>query len=141
MSRVRHYLSDLEELAKISAVGFRANRERQYAVMHALQLAIEAAIEIGTHICSSDSLGVPSTYAQTFDLLEASGILAPDLGQQLRAMAKLRNKLVHLYWQIDLDQVYAMLTTRLGTFRQYLVAVETYLGPGTGLLTPTDVRK
>lgn len=64
--RIRQYVKDLRGFADISLEEFRRNRERQYAVLHALQLAIEAAIEIGTHICSADALGAPATYADTF---------------------------------------------------------------------------
>jgi hypothetical protein len=55
-------------MADITPDAFSENRERQYAVLHALRLAIEASIEIGTHICSADALGIPGSYAQTFDL-------------------------------------------------------------------------
>jgi uncharacterized protein YutE (UPF0331/DUF86 family) len=129
LDRVRQYLGDLEVLGRIALSDFLANRERQYAVLHAMQLAIEAALEAGTHICSSDGLGVPATYVETFDLLERAGLLAPDLAGRLRTLAKLRNRMVHFYWKVDLDQVHVVLTTRLGDLREYLVAVETYLGP------------
>jgi hypothetical protein len=39
-SRIREYTNDLRLFAQISEAGFLENRERQYAVLHALQLAI-----------------------------------------------------------------------------------------------------
>src|SRR5438128_626390 len=45
-SRIRRYVADLRQMAAISESDFLTNRERQYAVLHALQLAIEASVEI-----------------------------------------------------------------------------------------------
>ena len=72
-SRIRRYAGDLREMAGISEAAFLQNRERQYAVLHALQLAIEASVEIATHICAADDLGIPSSYAEAFDLIEKAG--------------------------------------------------------------------
>ncbi|MCF7853381.1 MAG: DUF86 domain-containing protein [Candidatus Pacebacteria bacterium] len=125
--RIRRYLKDLELFGDISLEDFRRNRERQYAVLHALQLAIEAAIEVATHICSADALGVPSTYADTFRLLGDAAILPSDLTARLQLMAQFRNRIVHLYWDVDLDQVYAILQDRLDDFESFLQRIEAYL--------------
>lgn len=128
-SRIQRYLRDLRSMANLSSGEFRANRERQYAVLHALQLAIEASIEIGTHICSADALGVPGSYAETFDLLEQAGVIDDRLTPRLRAMARFRNRIVHFYWEVDLDEIYRILSDRLGDFDEYLAAVERYIEP------------
>jgi hypothetical protein len=60
-SRIRRYVADLRDLSQIAEGAFVKNRERQYAVLHALQLAIEASVEIATHICAADRLGTPSS--------------------------------------------------------------------------------
>jgi len=127
IARIRRYVADLRAFAVISADDFRQNRERQYAVLHALQLAIEASIEIGTHVCSADALGVPGSYAETFELLERGAVLPPPLAADLRAMARFRNRIVHFYWEVDLDEVHTILQDRLDDFDRYARAIETYL--------------
>ncbi len=126
-ARIQRYVNDLRAMSDISAESFKQNRERQYAVLHALQLAIEASIEIGTHICSADGLGVPSSYAETFDLLEQARVLSADLANSLRAMARFRNRIVHFYWEMNLDEVHRILSERLTDFDHYLAAIELYL--------------
>lgn len=129
--RIRRYVKDLERFSRISREDFLQNTERQYAVLHALQLAIEASVEIGMHICSADGLGVPSTYAEAFVYLEREKILDSALGDDLRAMARFRNLVVHAYADVDMTRVYEILTTRVKDFSRYLVAIEEYLGePG-----------
>ena len=127
-ARVRRYVKDLAELSQISLKDFKQNRERQYAVLHALQLAIEASIEIGTHICSADDLGIPASYAETFDLLEQGRVINCSLADKLRLMARFRNRIVHFYWELDLEEVYRILNENLPDFELYLVAIEQYLG-------------
>ena len=129
-SRIRMYLVDLRAFASIPESAFLANRERQYAVLHALQLSIEATVEIATHICAADALGTPSSYAEAFDLIERAGIVDAELAEDLRRMARFRNRIVHFYGQIDLPLVYRLLQERLGDFDRYLVAVERYLARG-----------
>lgn len=126
--RIRRYVADLGEMAAISEAAFLENRERQYAVLHALQLAIEASVDIATHICAADNLGIPSSYAEAFDLMEKAGIVDSVLAEKLRGMARFRNRIVHFYGEVDLRLVYGLLGEHLTDFERYLAAVERYLG-------------
>ena len=90
---------------------------------------IEAPVEIATHICAADDLGTPSSYAEAFDLLEKAAIIDATLGDDLRRMARFRNRIVHFYDEIDLRLVYQILQERLGDFDRYLIAIERYLAP------------
>ncbi len=128
IDRIRRLKRDLEEFGRIPREAFRANRERQYAVLHAMQNAIEGCIEIASHIVSADRLGAPSDYAHLFALLEENGVLPSPVAEAMRQMARFRNRIVHLYWDVDLDLVYGYLTGRLGDLDSYLAAIEQYLG-------------
>jgi uncharacterized protein YutE (UPF0331/DUF86 family) len=129
IDRIRRYTSDLHDFGNIARADFRGNRERQYAVLHAMQNAIEACIEIASHIVSADRLGAPRDYASLFSLLEQHRILPTTVADQMRQMARFRNRIVHLYWDVDLDLVYEYLTQRLDDFDAYLAHIEAYLGP------------
>lgn len=127
IDRIRRYKRDLEEFGRIPRDAFRTNRERQYAVLHAMQNAIEGCIEIASHIVSADHLGAPTDYAHLFSLLEENQVIPPPTADAMRQMARFRNRIVHLYWDLDLDLVYEYLTGRLGDFDSYLAAIEAYL--------------
>ena len=128
IDRIRRFKRDLEEFGGIPCEAFRANRERQYAVLHAMQNAIEGCIEIASHLVSADRLGAPTDYAHLFSLLEQNGVIPSSVGEAMRQMSRFRNRIVHLYWDLDLDLVYEYLTGRLGDFDSYLAAIEKYLG-------------
>jgi uncharacterized protein YutE (UPF0331/DUF86 family) len=97
IDRIRRYTRDLRDFGKISREVFRSNRERQYAVLHAMQNAIEACIEIASHIVSADRLGAPRDYASLFTMLEQHQILPTIQADRMRQMARFRNRIVHLY--------------------------------------------
>jgi uncharacterized protein YutE (UPF0331/DUF86 family) len=128
IDRIRRFRRDLEEFGRIPREAFRATRERQYGVLHAMQNAIEGCIEIASHIVSADRRGAPTDYAHLFSLLEENRVIPPSIAEAMRQMARFRNRIVHLYWDVDLDLVYGYLTGRLGDIDSYLTAIEDYLG-------------
>jgi uncharacterized protein YutE (UPF0331/DUF86 family) len=75
-------------------------REERF-IAHTLQLAIQAALDVASHIVSERRLGEPVSNRQMFDLLARDGWLAPALASMLGNMAGFRNILVHGYQEVD----------------------------------------
>jgi uncharacterized protein YutE (UPF0331/DUF86 family) len=44
-------------------------------------------------------------------------------------MARFRNRIVHIYWDVNLDLVHEYLTGRLGDLDSYVAAIEEYMQP------------
>ena len=55
-------------------------REQRF-VEHTLQLAIQAALDVGSHVLSDERLGEPETSRDVFRLLERAGIVDSGLGE------------------------------------------------------------
>jgi uncharacterized protein YutE (UPF0331/DUF86 family) len=72
-------------------------REKRF-VEHTLQLAIQAALDVGSHIVSDERLGEPETGRDVFRLLGRAGYVPAELLGRLEQMAGIRNVVVHLYW-------------------------------------------
>jgi len=119
IQEIRIFTEELKGLSQISKEDFLKNRERQYAVMHLLQLAIEASLSLANHIVSRNRLGIPENYQGTFCLLEKGGILPPSFAKEMMKMACFRNRLVHVYWQMDIEQIYDIVTTKLNDFEKF----------------------
>jgi len=45
-----------------------------------LQMAIEACLDVASHVIADRGLRVPSTYAETFEILVETGLMSSDLG-------------------------------------------------------------
>lgn len=118
---------ELKAFSNISKRDFLKNIERQYAVMHVFQIAIEACLSVGNHIIARERLGIPQNYQDVFSLLEKHGILDETFAEEMRKMAKFRNKLVHIYWEIDTEQLYELLTTRPSDFEEFVKQIKNAL--------------
>jgi uncharacterized protein YutE (UPF0331/DUF86 family) len=97
-------------------------RERRF-VEHTLQLAIQAALDVASHIVSDERLGEPRTNRELFDLLERGGWVAPELAGTLRNMVGFRNVLVHGYDAVDLAVVEDVLRRRLGDLLEVVAVI------------------
>ena len=86
-------------------------------------IAIEAALQICYHVCARQLRRVPEDYADCFALLGEAGLLGPALSQNLQQMARFRNVLVHVYWQVDESQVYAVLQSNLDDLREFTQSI------------------
>jgi uncharacterized protein YutE (UPF0331/DUF86 family) len=71
-----------------------------------LQVSIECCLDIANHIIAAECFRAPKDYADSFKVLEENQVLDENLGIKLRQMAKFRNRLVHLYGEIDDAYVY-----------------------------------
>jgi uncharacterized protein YutE (UPF0331/DUF86 family) len=102
-------------------------KERRF-VEHTLQLAIQAALDVASHIVSDDRLGEPRTNRELFTLLESAGWVSPELSRTLRAMAGFRNVLVHGYDVVNVAVVRDLLDNRLGDLELFVQMVRKRLG-------------
>lgn len=93
------------------------------AAKYYLQTAIETCIDIGNHIISSEGYRAPRDYRDVFTILEENGVVRSVQADNLRQMAGLRNRLVHLYWEIDDKLIFQFLQTNLSDFTEYNQAV------------------
>lgn len=76
---------------------------------------------------AKEGLDKPTTYRETFEILGQAGLISEDLAEELSDVAGFRNVLVHIYWQIDLDQVYGVLQNDLKTLKFFLQEVKRLL--------------
>ena len=96
-----------------------------------LQLAIESCLNVGNRLISlyqfERPVSTPETYADIFREMESLGIIDSAFCERLVKMAKFRNRLVHLYWVIDEEQVFQFLQENLEDFRVFREKVIEYL--------------
>jgi uncharacterized protein YutE (UPF0331/DUF86 family) len=114
-------VAQLRSLARPEALRTDVREER--FVEHTLQVAIQAALDVASHIVSDDRLGEPETNRELFDLLARAGRIPPALAATLRDMAGFRNVLVHGYQDVDLGVVEDVLRNHLGDLLAFVAAI------------------
>ena len=117
LAQIETCLADLRRLARPEALEADV-RERRF-VEHTLQLAIQAALDVASHIVSDERLGEPATNRDLFDLLVKAGWLAADHAGTLKNMAGFRNILVHGYDDVDLGVVRSVLASHLDDLARF----------------------
>jgi len=71
--------------------------------------------------------GRPATYRETFDILSRTGLIPEELAADLSDLAGLRNVLVHIYWDLNLEEIYGILQNDLKTLKSFRDAVKALL--------------
>lgn len=112
-------LKDWEKYQSISIEELREDRDKRNMVLHAMLVSIQAAIDIATYIIAQRGLEKPSTYRETFEILGREKIIAEELADELSDLAGFRNVLVHIYWGLNLDEVYAVLQNDLSALKDF----------------------
>lgn len=105
---------NLHRLALIDKGAFLADPDKKSSAKYNFIVAVEAIIDISNHIIASNSFRTPENYADTFQVLHQSGALSEKITDNLIKMAKFRNRLVHIYWEVDDDLLYSFLQQNLG---------------------------
>ena len=114
-------VSDLHRLARPAEISSDL-RERRF-VEHTLQIAIQAALDVASHIVSDERLGEPRTSRELFDLLERADWVPSSLATTLRNMVGVRNVLVHGYDDVDVAIVRDVVEHRLDDLLEYVTLV------------------
>jgi uncharacterized protein YutE (UPF0331/DUF86 family) len=119
-----------ERLRMLSGLGkdvFLSDPDKIGSSKYHFIVAIESCIDLCNHLISRNGFRIPESYGDTFVVMCEVGALDPDFANDLKNMAKLRNRLVHLYWEVDDVQLYGYLCERLGDFKSFLNAMATFL--------------
>jgi uncharacterized protein YutE (UPF0331/DUF86 family) len=117
---------ELRTLARPSEIA--TDRVQERFVEHTLQIAIQAVIDVASHIVSDERLGEPRTNRELVDLLERNHWIAPDLGLTTRHMVGFRNIVVHGYEVVDLGIVRDIVEHRLDDLLRFVAAIRSRLG-------------
>ncbi len=123
LTNLKGYVEVLRRLATLPSAEFLADPDKIGSAKYHFVVAIECCIDIANHIIASEKLRIPSNTGDAFVVLVERGILSRDSEGALTAMARFRNRLVHLYWQVDDHLVVDYLRDRLGDFDRFAAAI------------------
>lgn len=127
VSQMREAVSQLKRLKKYEKKVFLNDPDKIGSAKYNFIVAIEAAIDMCNHIISRNGYRSPEDYSDTFAVLGEQGAFENSFTDELKDMAKFRNRLVHIYWEIDDDKIYEILLTRLDDFKYFLDKLAEFL--------------
>ena len=125
LARIETCVAELQRLARPAELSHDVKEER--FVEHTLQLAIQAVLDVASHIVADRRLGEPRSSRELVDLLLRDGWMPEALAASLRSMIGFRNVLVHGYDTVDLAVVRDVLEHRLGDLTAFVAAIRARL--------------
>jgi uncharacterized protein YutE (UPF0331/DUF86 family) len=132
LAQLRERQRILKQLAAEPREQFIADPVKRGAAERLLQVSIEICLDIGHHVIAALGLPRPSEYRDVFRILTDHGTLPAEFGARLETMAAFRNRLVHVYAEIDPAQVYDYLQHDRADFDEFarvIAAAVTRLAP------------
>lgn len=110
----------LDSLRQMSGADFVADPRNYLSATRVLQISVEAMIDIANHIIAREGLGIPQTYHDAIKILIREGYLPNDKEATFRAMIRFRNRAVHMYDEIDEQEIYRIICEYLGDFQDFM---------------------
>ncbi|HEX9944164.1 MAG TPA: DUF86 domain-containing protein [Thermoanaerobaculia bacterium] len=83
-----------------------------------LQRAVQAAIDLATHVVAAEGYGTPDSTADAFALLERRAVIDSELAGRLRRMVGFRNIAIHEYQSLDPAIIERIVDRHLGDLRE-----------------------
>lgn len=132
LEEFRAYLGELNGACQIGWEDYAVDVLRKRGIERTLQLAVEAAIDLGNILISMNEWRAPAANRDVFRILVEQGILDGDLGQAMERMAGFRNILVHDYAKLDEAVVYGILHGQLDCLARFAAAIGSRLAAKDG---------
>lgn len=117
----------LSEFTKYTQNEFSGDPDNFAIAEHNLRIALEGIFDIGRHILVKTGLGKPEDYRQILILLQQNKIIPCDFFERIKGMAGYRNRLVHLYNEIDNQELYEIIINKLDDFTEYASYILKYI--------------
>jgi uncharacterized protein YutE (UPF0331/DUF86 family) len=127
VSELRKNVARLQDLAKLSEADFLKDPDKIGSAKYHFIVAIESCIDMCNHVISRNGFRAPEDYGDTFRVMNEEGALKQDFSDELVNMAKFRNRLVHIYLEVENKQVYEILQDRLDDFKKFIASLSNFL--------------
>ena len=136
------YTIYLKEIAQVSKEKYISDHILRASSERYLQLAIESCLNIGNRLLSiaqfSAPISTPETYADVFKEIGRLCDIPEDFVDKLVKIAKFRNMLVHLYWELEPEKIYQILQNSINDFERFRDLIVDCL---TSITTGDDLLK
>lgn len=99
LTLLERYRRRLERLAALPPEEYLT--EHDLEGRYAVQVAAQICIDVANHVIASEGWEPATDFRESFTRLEENEVVSSQLAERLRALAGLRNLLVHLYGDVD----------------------------------------
>lgn len=116
-------IDKLRRLQNISKDIFIEDFRNVDSAKYLLQVTIEAMLDISNHIIARNRLGKPETNKESFEILANKDIIEKKYIDVYFSMAKFRNRIVHMYFDVSDEMIYGITQNNLEDFEAFIKAI------------------
>jgi len=120
-------LIKLDELKLFNEDDFLRDYKLTDSARHNLQIAIEAMLDIANHLIARHSFELPKKNADSFVILCKHGVLSEEMEATYASMARFRNRIVHMYDEVDNREIYRILQEHLLDYASFIRDIVRYM--------------
>lgn len=120
LNNLQNYQTKLSILAGYSREEFIEDFTKVESTKHLLQVSIECCLDIAHHLVADEGYRTPQDSYDAFAVLNEEGILPDSFMPTLRQMVSFRNRVVHVYWDVDDSLLYDILQQNLNDFEVFV---------------------
>lgn len=124
---VRRMLDGIRSLPRDSLADFTADPRTPAAAESYLRRGLEALLDLGRHILAKGLNRAVAEYREVARELGKADVLGPAEANLLARMAGYRNRLVHFYHEVSVEELYEVCTQSLADIERVLEALEEWL--------------
>ncbi len=125
---MRKAVKELSTFAGMSKEEFLADTKNEAVVSFWLLRAIEAALTIANHIIAhTPGERGQKDYTKSLLWLGDRGIIPKEFAQKIQGMASVRNRLVHMYWEVKPEKLHDIAQNDLDDLRHFADHVQEWL--------------
>lgn len=116
-------LEKLNRLQKIDRDVFIKDFRNVDSAKYLLQVTIEAMLDISNHIIARNRWGRPETNKESFEIIADQGIIERKYINTYFTMVKFRNRIVHMYFDVDNEMIYEIIHNNLNDLEVFIKTI------------------
>jgi uncharacterized protein YutE (UPF0331/DUF86 family) len=124
---IQRCVARAREIYEKKRKNFLSDYDAQDAAVLNIMRACELSIDLANYTIKAKKLGIPTSSADSFDLLSRKQIIGQDVAEKMKNMVGFRNISVHEYQSINYQIVVSVIEKELDDlvrFTELIIAVE-----------------
>jgi uncharacterized protein YutE (UPF0331/DUF86 family) len=124
---MRRLLDQLMALGPVDRQRFEEDFGAQLVAERVVSQLVDLAAAINTHVATVELHEAPHDLTQSFTLAARAGLIDKQLAEALAPSTGLRNILIHVYLELDLDKFVAAIPLAIDQYGEYVRKVARWL--------------
>ncbi|OOM68087.1 DUF86 domain-containing protein [Clostridium sp. BL-8] len=132
-------LNKLKKLEEFDKDVFIQDFTKVDSAKYLLQVSIEAMLDISSHLIARNRWGRPKDNKDHFQLLSDNGIIDNKDVSIYFNMAKFRNRIVHMYFNINDEMIYDIIQNNISDFERFISNIVSVISQKSDAIDKTSL--